>query len=197
MHRWAFEFLRRNQEFEREIAGISRLAGPKNDPHSPFRKRWREIADQFGIAHAVLKEWKLDSPVRFKVAPYFLESGIGLPSVGGKFFVGADNGSEAALAFDLRRSIAPQLRAAEKLLKGFKRSGVVPTVGAQRDRRANYALMLRTLDARAANVAWATQATVLLPKKTRDSAVDHLKKIHARAKQLRDGGYRHLPALKR
>lgn len=195
MHRWAVEFLQRNSQFREAIKGIGALPGPRNDPLSPFGRRWREIADEFGIGYPMLTEWGGDTPVKFKGAPYHLHSDVEFKGARGKWFVGEDYGWGAAIVFDLRKPIAPQIRAAERMLKGTARAGVKALAGAQRDRRADYQAMLRVLDARAEGAKIAEIASALFPKKISASAIDHVKKLHKKAERLRDGDYRHLSSL--
>ncbi len=199
MHRWALEFLVRNAEFRKAVEGISKLAGAKSDPSSAYRRRWREIAERFGIANPVLSAWGGDATMVFQGSPYHLNSNVCLSGLEGRWFVGPDQGWGAALVFDLRKPIAPQIRAAERMLKGTRRAGVEPLRGAQRDRGANYLAMLRVLDARAAGVRVKMIAKTLFPeranKKQPDSQTDYVKKLFKKAVQLRDGGYQHLPGL--
>lgn len=187
MHRWATEFLSRNAKFLTEVKGFAELS--KLDR----RRRWREIADKFGIAFPVLAAWGGDSTVVFGSTPYGLQSDVVLGGLKGRWFVGPDHGWGAALVFDLRKPIAPQVRAAERLLKGTRRAGIKPLPGTQRDRRADYQAMLRVLDARALLVPWKAIATEIFPK--RSKGIDYVKKLHRKAVALRNGGYKHLPSL--
>jgi hypothetical protein len=191
--RWATEFLMRNPSFRAAIRGISKLPGPKKDPASPFRRRWSAIAKEFGIAHPLLRRWGFDSAVRFSRTPYSLRT-VSLTGVEGDWFLGEDYGWGAALVFDLRIPIAPQLRSAERILKGTTRRGVTPLTGAQRSRHADYRVMLQILDARSVKASWREIGEEVFPKKTAENATDHVKKLYRRAVQIRDGGYRRLPA---
>jgi len=190
MRIWAGEFLLRNTDFQDALRRLRRLPGPKNDYRSPYRKRLREIGEQFGLFPSLIL-FLHGEPIiypAFKNTPYSLRSGVRLAGATCDAFVGEDYGWGAALVFDLRKPIAPQLRTAGRILKGTKRSGVFPLSGAQRDRGAGYQLMLRILDARSVDASWKTIAECIFPGKNLDNGVDHARKLHKKAVALRDGG---------
>lgn len=194
MQRWAFEFLWRNASFQKAIEGIGALAGPRHNSDSPFRRRWRDIAEEFGLdPYIIPADWGGDSPVHVRVAPYRLLSNVQLHKLPGRWFLGKDEGWGAALVFDLRLPIAPQIRVASRMLKGSRIAGV--SARAQRDRDADYQGMLRVLDARAAEVSWREIGTTLFPKN--NDPDDYAKKLSKAAVRLRDGDYRRLPTLRR
>lgn len=97
----------------------------------------------------------------------------------------------AALVFDLRKPVAPQLRVAEQILKGYGRAGVQRR--ARRDRHANYQAMLRVLDARTFDVSYSEIGRALFPADL--DPADRTKKLRQDGERLRDGGYLELAAL--
>lgn len=191
-NRWSYEFLTRNPDFVKACEGISKLKGPRNDPSSPFRRRWREIADKFWIAWPLLPEWGFDSPVSFKRAPETLRS-VRLRDSPGYWFLAEAHEWEVAMAFDLRQSVTRQLTSARRLLDRHQRDKRIELVkGTQRKRDRNYQAMLRILDARDTSETWTSIAKAIFPSKDTDSATALAKKLGKQAERLRDGGYRYI-----
>jgi hypothetical protein len=211
MRRWAGEFLVRNPQFQvaleelRALWDVTRadskaLAAAKSDaPSSPYRSLAREIAERFGLTSWWQIQFRDSKPLiypSFKVAPYWLHTRR-LKDVPGEWFVGRDDGWGAALVFDLRKPLKPQLAVAEKMLKGTARLGVKPMAGVQRDRKANYQAMLRILDARAQRAPWREIAATLFPRLDEGIALERSKGLYDQARRLRDSGYVHLASLQR
>lgn len=201
LDRWAFEFLVRNADFRKAIKGIGQLKGPRNDPDSPFRKRWTEIANQFGVAYALHPSWGLDSPVRFRSAPYTIGDAK-LISTGEHVFIARYEEWGTAFLFDRRQSIDRQLAVAKVILKKWKKidlaDGLASLPRTHRNRKPDYRSMLRILDGLDEGATQVGIARELFPdnKKGTDAARDQVKVLLAEARRLRDGGYRYLTILR-
>jgi hypothetical protein len=153
MRRWAGEFLIRNPEFQAALRALHRLWPRRRGKR--YQVTARHVANRFGLTHWGFVLFRGDEPLiypSFRVAPYSLSSDVHLKGAPGKWFLGEDEGWGAALVFDLRKLIAPQLRVAGELLKASARADLERR--ALRDRQADYQAMLRVLDARAMRVSW-------------------------------------------
>jgi hypothetical protein len=188
-YRWASEFLIRNAEFRGQwheaCEAIERTPGPRT------RQAALELLHHWGVAGPVLKAWRdrtaLDSPFIFEIPPY---------SLGTRWRLAKDAHHLVAFAFDVRVSLEAQIARAKSALlayrRGYRSSREAAALGAQRQ-RADYALLLRVLDARDAHVPFAAIAATLFPRQA--GGADRVRKLYARACALRDGGYRDVALL--
>ena len=133
LHRWAWEFLRRNPQFVAELAEIRRGDSPEG---RALLKRW-------GIARVNLPDWPADSPVHFDAGPRPVRP----VKIAGAWIAAAlDRQDRITLEFDLAAPIEPQLERARQTLAANQRHHF-PTLRRLRNQAEKFPLYLRTLDA--------------------------------------------------
>lgn len=194
LHRWAWEFLRRNPEFAAEAAPAAKqqramkAAGTLPQfwnvmPLGAVLKRW-------GVLHPILREWRShigDAPVRFDVAPRPVEHA----EVNGAMIVFAPmRGDRLVLQFDLDAPLDPQIERARQRLVANQRMKF-PALRRQRNQTEKFPLYLRVLDALAAGVT-PTAILDVLSRTMPEADERSLRYWTKRATALRDGGYRDL-----
>lgn len=201
--RWAYEFLRRNPEFDAKIEAANKEPvvmpdiGPIGWSQTPVGK----VLVEYGVDYPMLQEWIgqriSDSPLIFKKHPrhipsYKVEKSGGLftdHAIGKRFHVSPSLPELVALEFDLAQPINPQIARAKAILKasqgaykGRKRAGGKSMVNL-------YPFYLRVLDAYAAAVPTAKICEVLSVDYRRGVGDDTLRNWKLEAERLRDGGY--------
>lgn len=162
---WAWVFLRRNQDFQNELAAAEKL------PHSNFDDQGRPIGwnqtpvgkvlAKWGVSFPMLPEWMKagisDSPVIFQTYPVHAAS---VKIEGRRYRVMPESESRTVLEFDLAAPLAPQLARAKKILDASKEQIKKKLPKEPRKQIAMYPLYLRVLDAMAAKATTAKMADV-------------------------------------
>jgi Family of unknown function (DUF6499) len=205
---WAWEFLRRNPEYQRLWKKYAKLP-PGPVYCGPSARAFWEICErserEFGIkipappAMATTNltfKWRpkfVNQKPRYWVLPVKLskKGNFELPEI----YV--EDPAEVVVKFDLRSQIGPQLDYVGKLLKKeLKRLTRAKLLrGEPRARFENYRDYLRVLDAKLSGVTYKTMGAEIL--KVKDPAYQKPNATYAfkSAKRLRDGDHRFLAAL--
>lgn len=205
LHRWAFEFLRRNQGF------MDKYMAAKSEPKPAFNGElvgWSEtpegkVLKEYGVAHPVLKQWMdagiSDSPFIFDTHPIYVRScrvetagAMFTDEAVGKYFnIALEQPDKVVLEFDLSQPLNPQLERAKKMLLGSQKSHI----GKKKTAKATvkmYPWYLRVLDAYSAGMHPAKICEVLSQEYTDAVSDDTLKNWKKAGEFMRDGGYRDL-----
>lgn len=197
---WAWVFLRRNKDFQNELAEAKKLTKPnKGDPeYTPY---WNEtpvgkVLAKWGVEHPMLPEWRQagisDSPVRFQSHPVYAES---VKIEGRLYRLMPESKSRVVLEFDLAAPLAPQLTRARNMLKGSKELIRNDLPAENRKQVAMYPLYLRVLDAKAAKVTKAKMAEVFSEERPGGVTEKDISNWLKAADELTKGGYRRLAKL--
>ena len=204
-HRWAWEFLRRNTEYQREFAEALRLLQKGIEEHGADLMNERYASgysidpkdDKFLIISRDLSielraRWGIYGFVNFEHA-----DPVGLKFVGAHQVVGYLSAEmsgldedhpvrlenhEALVRFDLRRALDPQLDRARELLKSFRQNMAAKPLH-QRRRKDKWVGYLQVLDAKASGATYEKIAAVLFPFPGPD--IDPLKKVDDALRQAR------------
>jgi hypothetical protein len=192
LHRWAWEFLRRNPVFEAQanaaITSQRALRAAGKLPEFWSKQPLGAVLKSWGVKFPILAQWRgpeFDAPVRFDVAPRDLPCA----RIGGQMTVLAPlRDDRRPLEFDLSAPLDPQLaRARLALIADQKRK--FPKFRRSRNQTEKFVLYLRVLDALEMK---ATTAELLELSPGDDERA--LRRWTKRAIALRDGGYRELLA---
>jgi hypothetical protein len=199
---WAWEFLRRNEQYQRlwkklvkpkytsaELEDAwKRAQGMRSNPAKSWfadtavDDPWREFKMQFHIV--TYPPPPPDEPqAKLQFQPYFIryEINIGNDNVGWKIIPGIEP-DEIVLYFNLDWPIGTQLANAKKVLKHHAPKQ-------RRVRATKYKHYLRTLDAKAAGASLKQVAHQLHPKISPLSAIQTVRDHLEAAQRLRDRDY--------
>lgn len=192
MHRWAWEFLRRNLEFQGEYVKAMREHDEMEQRGEPPPLAWNQrpigkVLRKWGVAHVpgALHD-ETDSFFEFENFPQFLRRG---EIDGQSFEYCRPSLSRMALAFDLSAPIQPQVERAKKLLEMNQKDRASRIEGIRkRNNEASkmFPVYLRVLDALNAGV---TQYRIAEEFGVAD---DVARNWIAKANELRGEGYRRL-----
>ena len=191
MHRWAWEFLRRNLTFQGEYVQAMDEAG-ELELKGETRPAWSQrptgkVLRKWGVASipGALHD-ETDSYFEFESFPRFLRRG----EIDGRPFEYCPPSlSRMALEFDLSAPIAPQIERAKKLLElnQKRRASRIEGIRTRNNEAARmFPTYLRVLDALNAGV---TEYRIAEEFGVAD---DVARNWIAKANALRDEGYRHL-----
>lgn len=197
---WAWVFLRRNQDFQNELAEAKKLPHSKSDDQGrPIG--WNQtpvgkVLAKWGVEYPRLPEWVKagisDSPVHFHTHPVHAATA----RIEGQLFrLMPESESRVVLEFDLAAPLAPQLARAKKILDASKDQIKERLPKESRKQIALYPLYLRVLDALAAKASKAKMAEVFSlerPDAVTEKDIDNWKLA---AKAMASEGYRRLATL--
>lgn len=197
---WAWAFLRRNQDFQNELAEAEKLPRSKfDDKGQPIG--WSQtpvgkVLAKWGVSFPMLPEWVKagisDSPVRFQAHPVH----AAIARIEGRLYCFMpESESRVVLEFDLAAPLAPQLARAKKILDASKEKIKKKLPKEPRKQIAMYPLYLRVLDAMAAKASKAKMAEVFSlerPGGVSDGDIDNWKKA---AVAMASEGYKRLATL--
>lgn len=193
MHRWAWEFLRRNPAFEAEMKEAKKAHTAMKE-RGKIRIGWNEWP-----TGAVLQKWGVESPtvaIRpdaeapfwFEQFPQLLRSG----AINGVRLQYAESRDDRlCLEFDLSSPIPPQIARAKRLLElnqeDRSKRGEIQEVRTRNNEAARmFPTYLRVLDAIAEGASEKEIGIVL------QAGNENLRTWIAKAEELRDGGYKRL-----
>jgi hypothetical protein len=207
LHQWAWEFLRRNQEYREAYsawhAGLTAAQQDPKDPHI-WSASWFDFRP-FGLMGAADPDLSYDEArpvfaervgvqVLDKWDPWMPEDGSAHPWPGHPSFV--------ALRVDLHYSIKEQLEIAGDLLHRFQLhsketvdSFAVLEPAPRTFQMRQFVLYLRILDAELDGATIGNMGRVLFPDTKGETQRQHLKKIRVTARQMASAGYRDLLLL--
>lgn len=192
LHRWAWEFLRRNPTFcEEHAAARGELVALKERPRFTSDRPDVIVLQRWGIDFPLLKEWydkgMLDAPVKFALAPRDLAH---VKHNGVRIVAAPERTDRRALEFDLGAPIEPQLERARAMLLASQKHEF-PTLTRKRNRLDRFPIYLRLLDAIDAG---ATQRQMVEGLQSMDGALDErtIRRWIRVARGMRDAGYRDL-----
>lgn len=197
---WAWSFLRRNQQFQTELAEAKKRPNPKLDEHGrPIG--WNRtpvgiVLEKWGVKTPMLPEWIeagiSDSPVRFQKHPIHATS---VEIEGRRYQLMPESKSRIVLEFDLAAPIQPQLTRAKEIIAAAKEQIKNDLPKENRKQVAMYPLYLRVLDAEAAKVSKAKMAEVFsqeCPDGVTEKDISNWLKA---AEELTTNGYKRLAKL--
>lgn len=202
LQRWAWEFLRRNADYQADFAAM----GLRRDEEGQDDDGDDAV---FQRVHALAVKWGLDvvAPDPADACPRlrWRTSGATVRQVArGSASV---TSTTPTIEFDLSRPLAPQFESARRILqsrqKRMIREGLVPRPQVERAWCTKYRTYLRVLDALSER-GFPRQEKVPVPDlefiaEELDARggvqTANLRKWISAARNLRDGGYRDLPAL--
>jgi hypothetical protein len=201
---WAWEFLRRNPQYQQLWEERAALPPGAVSAHA-FWEICEHFEREFGVTNAAPPEMTIADP-EFKWRPTFIEQKPRywvLPvnvSDDDEFEIPKihlEDPTEVVVKFDLRAQINPQLIYVADLLKGeFKRLTDAKVLrGEPRARFDNYPDYLRVLDPKLSGVNHQTIGAEILKVKAPEYQKSNAVYAFRRAKRLRDGGYRFLAAV--
>jgi hypothetical protein len=166
LDRWAWAFLARNLQFQKELTEARNEVVPTDDgQRGPIG--WNQtpigkVLIKWGIDWPTLPEWRksglVDSPAIFKKHPVHAES---VKLDGQRFRLMPESEFRVVLEFDLAAPLPAQLARAKKILNASKKQFQEKLPAENRKQVAMYPLYLRVLDAKAANITKAKMAEVL------------------------------------
>ena len=208
---WAWEFLRRNKDYQNDWRDLKIKLGSLAEKYPNLQaKEWEEVFNNHSLFSALTisaAKWGLarfanpDDPYH-PVTVEWLQAGGRILCPGRESSVWGDPYYEV-VAFDLSAPLAEQLKMAETHLERVKEKRiderqieVMPPVRAQPERWPGY---LRALDAEASGVATPEIASVLLPH-IKNVSPDYsgnqsIRNWLGSGKRLRDFGYANLPTI--
>jgi len=200
LDRWAWAFLARNLQFQKELTEARNEVVPTDDgQRGPIG--WNQtpigkVLIKWGIDWPTLPEWRksglVDSPAIFKKHPVHAES---VKLDGQRFRLMPESEFRVVLEFDLAAPLPAQLARAKKILNASKKQFQEKLPAENRKQVAMYPLYLRVLDAKAANITAAKMAEVFSlerPDGVTEKDIDNWTKA---AEQLASDGYRQLAKL--
>ena len=166
LDRWAWAFLARNLQFQKELTEARNEVAPANDgqcgPIGWNQTPVGKVLIKWGVDWPTLPEWRksgtVDSPAIFKKHPVHAES---VKLDGQRFRLMPESEFRVVLEFDLAAPLPAQLARAKKILNASKKQFQEKLPAENRKQVAMYPLYLRVLDAKAANITKAKMAEVL------------------------------------
>lgn len=200
LDRWAWAFLARNQQFQKELTEARKEATPSDDgqrgligwSQTPIGK----VLKKWGVEWPRLPEWiesgLCDSPVVFQKHPVHAAT----VKIEGQFYrLMPESESRVVLEFDLTAPLAPQLARAKQILDASKDQIKNELPKDDRKQLAMYPLYLRVLDARAAKATKVKMAEVFSlerPKGVTEADIGNWIKA---AEKLATDGYKRLAKI--
>ena len=197
---WAWAFLTRNSQFQKDVAEAEKEADPTDDGQGgPFgwnQTPFGKVLIKWGVRQPILPEWMekwgFDSPVRFHAPPTHAK----LVEIDGRRYrLMPESESSVVLGFDLTAPLAPQLARAKKILNASKERIKEELPVENRKQVAMYPLYLRVLDARAANATKAKMAEVFSLERPDGVTEKDIANWLNAAEALANGGYRQIAKL--
>lgn len=202
LDRWAFEFLRRNQEF------VVKFMAAKSEPKPASNGEligWSQtptgkVLKEYGVRRPMLQEWvgagMSDSPFIFPTHPISVRScrvetagAMFTDEAVGKYFnIALEEPDKVVLEFDLSQPLNPQLARAKKMLVANQ----IMHIGKKKTAKATvkmYTWYLRVLDAYSAGIHPAKICEILSQEYTDAVSDDTLKNWKKAGEFMRDGGY--------
>ncbi len=165
LDRWAWAFLARNTQFQKELTEARKEAAPSDDgqrgligwSQTPVGK----VLKKWGVEWPHLPEWiesgLRDSPVVFQKHPVLAAT----VKIEGQYYrLMPESEFRVVLEFDLTAPLAAQLTRAKKILDASKDLIKEKLPAENRKKVAMYPLYLRVLDAKAARATKAKMAEV-------------------------------------
>lgn len=215
MDRWAWEFLKRNAEFRREVEAIKLIPrGPEKElpPEHPIRNAWRKIQEKWGIDFFYLNDWVAENPDDFDAPCRFETGGVDYvhsfrlkidPSR--DYHIVASDKEHMVLRFNLSWPIAPQVAAAARHLNTnqdcWESNGRPKPIKSVRAHAKKFPMYLRVFDARNEKIKVRDIADQFSKEKlVIDGSTDYEKAVtnaYAAAKAYVNGDYRLLPMTQR
>jgi len=197
---WAWAFLSRNQDFQKELEEAKSLESPKvNDQGLPVG--WSQtpvgkVLKKWGVERPVLPEWikegLSDSPVKFQAHPVHAAT-VNLEGL--SYCVMPKSESRLVLEFDLAAPIQQQLVRAKQILKASKEQIKNDLPIENRKQVAMYPLYLRVLDAKAAKAGRAKMAEVFSQERPEGVTDKDISNWLKAAEELTKNGYKRLAKL--
>lgn len=200
LDRWAWAFLARNSQFQKELTEAKTEAAPSDDgqrgPIGWSQTPVGKVLKKWGVEWPRLPEWiesgLCDSPVVFQKHPV---RAAGVKIDGRDYRLMPESESRVVLEFDLAAPLAPQLTRAKQILDASKNQIKETLTAENRKRVAMYPLYLRVLDANAAKVTKAKMAEVFSQERAGGVTEKDVSNWLNAAKALAKDGYKLLAKL--
>lgn len=200
LDRWAWAFLARNPQFQKELTEAKKDASPANDgqcgPIGWNQTPVGKVLIKWGVDWPTLPEWRksgmVDSSVVFKKHPVHAES---VKLEGQRYRLMPESESRVVLEFDLAAPLPAQLARAKKILDASKKQIKKTLPADNRKQVAMYPFYLRVLDAKAAKVTPARMAEVFSLERPDGVTEKDISNWLSAAEALADDGYKRIAKL--
>ena len=200
LDRWAWAFLARNPQFQKELTE-ARKEAPSSDDGQRGLIGWSQtpigkVLKKWGVEWPRLPEWiesrLCDSPVVFQKHPVHAAT----VKIEGQFYrLMPESESRVVLEFDLTAPLAAQLTRAKKILDASKDLIKEKLPAENRKQVAMYPLYLRVLDAKAAKVTPARMAEVFSRERPDGVTEKDISNWLSAAEALANDGYMRIAKL--
>ncbi|MBK6356359.1 MAG: hypothetical protein IPF44_06405 [Betaproteobacteria bacterium] len=200
LDRWAWVFLARNPQFQKELTEARKEAPPSDDgqrgPIGWSQTPIGKVLKKWGVEWPRLPEWiesgLCDSPVVFQKHPLHAAT----VKIEGQFYrLMPESESRVVLEFDLAAPLAPQLTRAKQILDASKKQIKETLPAENRKQVAMYPFYLRVLDAKAANITKAKMAEVFSQECSDGLTEKDISNWLKAAEDLTTNGYKRLAKL--